>query len=100
MKKSMQANAQSQIDLLTYLRDYKPRVYTGATSMISLIVPPTTNLTDLRQTMKREAQTATNIKSSSNRKSVQTALRCVNEYLKTLKTPPDTGLALFSEQFV
>jgi peptide chain release factor subunit 1 len=68
--------------------------------MVTLIIPPSTNLSDLRQTMKKEAQTASNIKSSSNRKSVQSALSCVNEYLKTLKNLPDSGIALFAEQYI
>ena len=85
---------------LQYARTYKPKVYGGPTSMVSLIIPPKTNLGDLRQTMKREYQTATNIKSNTNRKSVKNAISGIREYLKTIKILPGTGLALFSEQHI
>ncbi len=88
------------MEQLTLIREYKPRIYTGPTSMVSLIVPPGTNLGDLRQTMKREYQTAGNIKSSTNRKSVQAAISSISEYLKSVKALPDTGIALYAEQFI
>ena len=88
------------MEQLALIREYKPRIYTGPTSMVSLIVPPGTNLGDLRQTMKREYQTASNIKSSTNRKSVQAAISSISEYLKGVKALPDTGIALYAEQFI
>lgn len=88
------------MEQLSFVRDYKPRIYAGPTSMVSLIVPSGTNLNDLRQTMRKEYQTAGNIKNSMNRKSVQNALSNLNEYLKNLKQIPRTGIAMFSEQYI
>jgi len=82
------------------LRNYKSSVYTGPTSMVTLILPPETNLSDLRQSMKREVQTASNIKNPVNRKSVQAALSNIIEFLKPVKELPATGIALFSEQYI
>ena len=72
----------------------------SVTSMVSLIIPGNTNLGDLRQSMKKEYQTASNIKSSSNRKSVQTALSKIGEYLRGIKELPHTGIGIFSEQYI
>ena len=88
------------MEQLQYVRDYKPTVYGGPTSMVSLIIPPGANLGDIRQRMKRERQTASNIKSRVNRKSVQSALGGIIEYLKTLRIIPSKGVALFSDQWV
>jgi peptide chain release factor subunit 1 len=88
------------MEQLKYVQNYKPKVRTGPTSMVSLIIPPGTNIADLRQTMKREGQTASNIKSNTNRKSVQSAISSLTEYLKTMKQLPETGIALFSEQYI
>jgi peptide chain release factor subunit 1 len=88
------------MEQLQYVTDYKSKVYSGPTSMVSLVIPPGTNLGDLRQTMKREYRTATNIKSNTNRKSVKNAISGIIEYLKTMKTLPETGIALYSEQYI
>lgn len=88
------------MEQLQYVREYKPKVYGGPTSMVSLIIPPGTNMADLRQRMKAEYQTATNIKSNTNRKSVKNAISSIVEYLKPLKALPETGIALYSEQYI
>ena len=80
---------------LTSIQSYRG----SGTSMISLIVPPSTNLADLRQKMLCEYQTARNIKDNVNRKSVQQALVKLNEVLKTIQMPP-MGFALFTEQYI
>lgn len=82
------------------LKNYKPAVYTGPTSMISLIIPSNTNLDDIRAELKQEIATASNIKSNTNRKSVQQALSCVSSYVKRMKKLPETGIALYAEQYV
>lgn len=84
------------MDLQT-IREYKPDH--AGTSMISLIIPPSANLSDLRQMMKKEYQTANNIKSNTNRKSVLSALTKLTETLKTLKMS-DSGIALYAEQYI
>ena len=66
--------------------------------MISLIIPHKMDLGMLRNKIAKEYQTSTNIKSNSNRKSVKKALVGIREFLKGLKTLPNNGLALYSEQ--
>lgn len=68
--------------------------------MVTLIIPPGYDLDGLRQRMKRERQTASNIKSNTNRKSVTNAIGSLVECLKRYKNLPPTGLALFSEQYI
>lgn len=82
------------------IRDYKPPQSGGPTSMITLIIPPNTNTTMLRQKINYEYQTAGNIKNNSNRKSVKKALKHIQTYLKNIKKIPDTGIALYSEQLI
>lgn len=82
------------------IRDYKPLQNKGPTSMISLIIPPSTNTTILRQKINYEYQTAGNIKNNSNRKSVKKALKNLQTYLKNVKKLPETGIALYSEQSI
>lgn len=83
---------------LEQIRNYQES--SGPTSMVSLIVPPTFNLSDLRQKMRQEKKTATNIKDKTNRQSVSKALGKISEYLKGVKSLPDTGIALYSEQYI
>jgi len=87
------------MEQLRLLQTYKSP-FPSATSMVTLIIPPKTQLSDIRQTMRKEAQTASNIKSNTNRKSVLSALTKINECLRPLKSIPQTGLALFSEQYI
>jgi peptide subunit release factor 1 (eRF1) len=89
-----------QLQQLHYVRDYKPKVYSGPTSMVTLIIPPGTDVAALRQTMKKEYRTATNIKSNTNRKSVKNAISGIVEYLKGVRSFPETGIALYSEQYI
>lgn len=86
------------MEQLNFLREYRPK--SGATSMVTLIIPPRYDIASLLQRMKRERQTATNIKNNTNRKSVISAIGGLCEYLKRLKNVPSTGVALFSEQYI
>lgn len=88
------------MDQVRFIKTYKPRVYAGPSSMVSLYIPGSTNLNDLRQTMKKEATTASNIKNNTNRKSVQASLTAINEFLKGVKQVPDEGMALFAERYI
>lgn len=88
------------MEQLNYVKEYRPRIYSGSTSMISLIVPPNHDLDGLRQRMKKEKQTAVNIKSNTNRKSVVDALGSIYEHLKRIKNIPPTGMALYAEQYI
>ena len=88
------------MDQIKFIEGYKPKIYAGPTSMVTLCIPPQHDLTGLRQRMIREKQTATNIKNNTNRKSVIQALTSICEYLKRLKAIPTTGIALFAEQCI
>lgn len=85
---------------IEFLNAYKSKKYGGPTSMVSLIIPGNTNLDQLRQRMSLEYQTASNIKNNTNRKSVRNALSSIKTTLKSLRSLPSTGLALFSEQYI
>jgi peptide subunit release factor 1 (eRF1) len=85
---------------LDFIRNYKPQHYGGPTSVITLAIPPDTKLAILTARMKKEEQTVQNIKNNTNRKSTLKAMSCINEYLRSLKTIPDTGLVLFAEQCI
>lgn len=70
------------------------------TSLVTLILPSNYQLTLARQSMKQEYNTASNIKSRSNRQSVQKALRCLQQTLKTMNEIPRTGVALIAGSWV
>ncbi len=81
---------------LQYLQEYSSPL---PTSMVSLLIPPGTNIEKLRNRMTSEIATSTNIKDKSNRISVGTALGKINEHLKNLVLPK-TGIAIYSEQYL
>ncbi len=81
------------------LKSYKSISMT-ATSMVTLAIPHRYNLTQLRQKMLHEKTTAYNIRNTSNRKSVSTALTKINSFLSELKEIPSTGLLICAEQYI
>lgn len=90
-------SASSNASALSFLRDYtQPQ----GTSMVSLLLPPSTSLDKIRARMTSEIATSQNIKDKNNRLSVGVALSRISEYLKGLRQIPKTGLALFSEQYI
>ncbi|XP_071537641.1 eukaryotic peptide chain release factor subunit 1-like [Panulirus ornatus] len=64
-------------------------------SVVSLILPPTANLTVARSRMKEEYSKAANIKSAVNRISVQESLHALRKYLQDMKSLPENGVALY-----
>ena len=88
------------MDTIRYLQTYRPKVYTGPTSMVTLLIPAQTNLDDLRRMIKTEANTASNIRNNTNRKSVLASLSSITSHLKTVKKVPATGMAMFAEQYI
>lgn len=70
--------------------------FTGTnTSMISLIIPPKTQLNLTNKMLTQEYSAASNIKSSVNKTSVLTAISLAQQKLKLYSKTPDNGLALF-----
>lgn len=63
--------------------------------MISLYVPPGKQISDAMNMLKDEYGTATNIKSTTTRKSVMDAIVRVQQRLKLFKEPPPNGLVIF-----
>lgn len=66
------------------------------TELISVYLPPKSDLTKLINTLQDEQGTATNIKDKNTGKSVQNALERMIRTLKTLSGTPVNGLAIFS----
>jgi peptide chain release factor subunit 1 len=70
------------------------------TSLITLLLPAGYQLSIARQNMKKEYSTAVNIKSRTNRLSVQRALRTIQQCLKNMNHVEETGVALLSGSWV
>jgi peptide chain release factor subunit 1 len=66
------------------------------TELVSLYIPPKKAIHEAIANLREEWGTAGNIKSDTTRNHVQDALTKAMQRLKLYKTPPDTGLVLFS----
>lgn len=78
--------------LIKQLKSYRGR----HTELITVYLPPGTDLAKTIQTLNDEQGTATNIKDKNTGKSVQSALERMIRTLKTLDKLPENGLAIFS----
>jgi peptide chain release factor subunit 1 len=67
----------------------------NGTSVISLIIPPKTQLSQVSQMLVTEEGTASNIKSRVNRASVLSAIGSARQRLKLFTKIPDNGLVLY-----
>jgi len=65
------------------------------TELISLYVPPSRQISDVSNYLKGEYSQSSNIKSSSTRKNVQSAISSILSRLRAYKRTPDNGLVLF-----
>ncbi len=74
------------------LKRYKGR----HTELISVYLPPKTEISKTIQTLSDEQGTATNIKDKNTGKSVITSLERMIRTLKTFDRVPDNGIAIFS----
>ncbi len=66
------------------------------TELITVYIPPGTELAKVMNQLKEEQGTASNIKSTSTRKNVTTALERMIQHLRLFKKVPETGLGVFS----
>lgn len=66
------------------------------TELISLYIPPDSQISDAVGKLKEEYGQAGNIKSKSTRLNVQAAIDKIIQYLRLYKRPPKNGLAIFS----
>jgi len=67
----------------------------NGTSMISLIIPPKTQIAAIGKLLQEEQGTATNIKSRVNRLSVVSAIASARERLKLYNKVPTNGLVIY-----
>eukprot|EP00461_Guttulinopsis_vulgaris_P003811 UN03812 len=67
----------------------------NGTSVISLVIPPKTQLSQVSQMLITEEGTASNIKSRVNRQSVLTAIASARQRLKLFNKLPENGLAIY-----
>ena len=67
----------------------------SGTSMISLILPPRSQISITAKMLADEYGTATNIKSRVNRQSVLSAITSTQQRLKLFKTVPTNGLVIY-----
>jgi len=74
------------------LKDHRGR----HTELISVYLPPGSDLTKMIGTLQDEQGTATNIKDKNTGKSVQQALERMIRTMRTIERTPENGLAIFS----
>lgn len=67
----------------------------AGTSMISLIIPPRAQISQIQNMLTQEYGTASNIKSRVNRLSVLAAITSTQQRLKLYNRVPPNGLVLF-----
>lgn len=65
------------------------------TELISLYVPPTRQISDVSNYLKGEYSQSSNIKSSSTRKNVQSAISSILARLRSYKRTPENGIVFF-----
>jgi len=78
-------------ELLEELEDYRGK----ATELITVYVPEGYDINSVQKQLEAEKSTAKNIKSTATRKNVTEALDKIVRHLKTMKTTPENGLAIF-----
>lgn len=67
---------------------------------ISLLIPPSFNLNQLRSFLVKELSVAPNIKSKEIRNSVKSALTKIQVYVGEMKSLPETGIAIYAESYI
>lgn len=78
--------------LIKKLKSYRGR----HTELITVYIPQGFDVNNTITQLQQEAGTATNIKSASTRNNVITALEKMIQFLKTMGTTPENGIAVFS----
>lgn len=68
----------------------------NSTSLITFYVPSSTKVSDLSKMVNSEMSKTHNIKSRQTRQQVSDALQAVSSQLKTMKTIPANGIAIFT----
>lgn len=73
------------------LEGYKGR----ATELITLLIPPTKQISDVANYLRNELSQSSNIKSKSTRKNVMGAIESILSRLRVYKGAPENGIAFF-----
>ena len=94
MQPAVSSNALTKWRLKQTLKDLE-KVQGTTTSMITLLIRPGTQISEISQMLTDEYSTATNIKSRVNRQSVESAIVSIQQRLKLYPKVPANGLALF-----
>ena len=74
---------------------YLKAIRGSGTELISLYMTPSSQVSDYSGKLKDEYGQASNIKSKQTRGNVQDALMKIIQHLKTFRTTPDNGMAIF-----
>ena len=73
------------------IQNYRGR----STELISVYVPKTKQISDVMAYLRNEQSQASNIKSKTTMKNVQSAIDSIAARLKTYKSPPENGVVIF-----
>lgn len=85
----------SSYELVRKLNDVKSE--SGGTSLITIFIPPNSNLNLTSNQLNSELSTSQNIKNKNIKSSVQSAIKSAQQQLKLLgQLSPDNGLVLCS----
>ncbi|MEM3400034.1 MAG: peptide chain release factor aRF-1 [Candidatus Micrarchaeia archaeon] len=90
----MESESKLRYDLKKKLSELS-KIRGSGTELISVYMPPSSQIADISNKLKEEYGQASNIKSKTTRKNVQDALEKIIQYLKIFRKPPETGLAIF-----
>jgi peptide chain release factor subunit 1 len=90
----MELNNEKKYEFKTALDRVKELQGKG-TELISLYVPPGRQISDVSNYLKGEYSQSSNIKSSSTRKNVQSAISSILARLRTYKRTPENGIVFF-----
>jgi len=75
--------------------DEKTAVDGHSTTLVTLIIPPGTPVSDITELIRQELSTASRIKSRTTRKSVLAALSSIQNRLKYWRQIPENGLIIY-----
>lgn len=90
-----QSNLSEKLKFRKFIKNLKK--FRGRhTELISVYLPPGSDLTKMINTLQDEQGTATNIKDKNTGKSVQSALERMIRTLRTIEKCPERGIAIFS----
>ncbi len=84
---------------LSFLKTYRPDCSKQTTSLVT-IISPHCNIQQLKDMVKHEQSTAKNIRNRMNRQSVSDALTKLSSKLSDMKSVPESGIAMFSGQYI